>query len=215
MFLGNTLSSGDDAQLMFGGDGRIVLPNGMSLEGQLAIDDFRWFAQGDTADRPNRWAFTMSAMGPLGSRGSWRALYTQVSTYALRTFLPEEDYVNVGVGLGRQFVDGDQLTFTTSWPVRTGWLVTPELTFLRQGAAEITDSFPPDLSGLDGFLSGVVATTGRLAVGVRGQQGHLRVQGSLGVNQTWNADHIEGNTATTVVATVWATLRIGKRGAIR
>ncbi len=145
MFLGNTLSSGDEAQLMFGGDGRIVLNNGVAFEGQVAIDDFRWFAQGDTTDRPNRWAFTMSAMGPLGSKGSWRALYTQVSTYALRTYLPEQDYINIGVGLGRQFVDGDQLTFTTTWPVRTGWVVTPELTFLRQGEAEITDSFPPTL----------------------------------------------------------------------
>jgi hypothetical protein len=35
------------------------------------------------------------------------------------------------------------------------------------------------------------------------------------VNQTWNADHIEGNTATTFVAQVTATLRIGKRGALR
>ncbi|HRZ09640.1 MAG TPA: hypothetical protein P5319_07055 [Gemmatimonadales bacterium] len=215
MFLGNTLSSGDEAQLMFGGDGRIVLNNGISLEGQLAIDDFRWFAQDSAGDRPNRWAFTASVMGPVGSSGSWRALYTQVSTYALRTFAPEQDYINVGVGLGRQFVDGDQLTFTTTWPVRTGWVVTPELTFLRQGAAEITDSFPPDLTGLDGFLSGVVAKTGRLAVGVRGQQGRVRIQGNLGVNQTWNADHIEGNTATTFVAQVMATVRIGKRGALR
>jgi len=215
MFLGNTLSSGDEAQLMFGGDGRIVLNNGIALEGQLAIDDFRWFAQGDTTDRPNRWAFTMSAMGPLGSKGSWRALYTQVSTYAFRTFAPEQDYINVGVGLGRQFVDGDQLTFTTAWPIRQGWVVTPELTFLRQGAAQITDSFPPSLDGLDGFLSGVVAKTARLAVGVRGQQGRVRVQGNLGVNQTWNADHIEGNTATTFVAQVMATVRIGKRGALR
>lgn len=49
----------------------------------------------------------------------------------------------------------------------------------------------------------------------RGELGHLQVRGSLGVNQTWNADHIEGNTATTFVAQVMATLRIGKRGALR
>jgi hypothetical protein len=41
------------------------------------------------------------------------------------------------------------------------------------------------------------------------------VQGSLGVNQNWNADHVEGNTATTVVGQIMATLRIGKRGALR
>jgi hypothetical protein len=213
--LGNTLSGGDEANVMIGGDGRIVLRSGIAFEGQVAIDDYRWFAQGDTAAYPARWAFTLSAMGPLGSTGSWRALYTQVSTYAFRTFAPEQDYMNVGVGLGRQFVDGDQLTFTTAWPVRQGWVVTPELTFLRQGAALITDSFPPSLNGLDGFLSGVVTRTGRIAVGVRGQEGHLRVQGSLGVNQNWNADHVEGNTATTVVGQIMATLRIGKRGALR
>jgi len=214
MFLGNTLSEGDEANLMIGGDGRILLGSGISLEGQVAIDDFRWFPEGNTTDRPNRWAFTGSVMGPLGSRGSWRALYTQVSTYAFRTYRPQQDYVNVGVGLGREFVDGDQLTFTTSWPVRTGWVVTPELTFLRQGEAQITDSFP-DITGKDGFLSGVIAKTGRVAVGVRGQQGRVRVQGNLGVNQTWNADHIEGNTATTFVAQVMATVRIGKQGALR
>jgi len=214
MFLGNTLSSGDEGQLMFGGDGRILLHGGVSFEGQVAIDDFRWFVQGDSADRPNRWAFTLSAMGPLGGRGSWRALYTQVSTYAFRTYRPEEDYINVGVGLGRQFVDGDQLTVTGSWPVREDWVVTPEFTYLRQGAAKITDSFP-DITGLDGFLSGVVARTARVAIGLRGQEGHLRLQGNVGVNQSWNADNIEGNTATTFVAQLWATLRIGKRGALR
>jgi hypothetical protein len=214
-FLGNTLSTGDEANLMFGGDGKILLRNGMSLEGQVAIDDFRWTSLGDSIGRPNRWAFTGSIMGPLGSRGSWRALYTQVSTYAFRTFRPEQNYVNVGVGLGRQFVDGDQVTVTASWPVRTGWIVTPELTVLRQGQATITDPFPASLAGLDGFLSGVLAKTGRLGLGVRGQEGHVRVQGSLGVNRTWNAGHVEGNTDTRVVGQVTATLRIGKRGALR
>jgi hypothetical protein len=186
----------------------------MSLEGQLCIDDFQWFAQDSAGDRPNRWAFTGSVMGPLGPGGSWRALYTQVSTYALRTFRPEENYVNVGVGLGRHFVDGDQVTVTTSWPVHTAWIVTPELTLMRQGEAAITDSFP-DITGKDGFLSGTVATTGRLGLGLRGQQGHLRVQGTLGLHHTWNADHVEGRTASEVVAQVVATLRIGKRGALR
>ena len=213
--LGNTFSAGDESNVMIGGDGKIVFNSGVSLEGQVAIDDFKWFDQGDTASYPSRYAFTLSAMGPLGSRGSWRAFYTQVSTYAFRTSESEQDYLNIGVGLGRQFVDGDQLTFTTAWPIRENWVVTPELTFLRQGAAQITDSFPPSLDGLDGFLSGVVAKTGRLAVGLRGQQGHLRIQGSLGVNQTWNADHIVGNTTTTVVGQLWATLRIGKKGALR
>ena len=136
MLLGNTFGTGDQANLMIGGDGRIVLRNGMALEGQLAIDDWRWFSLGDTSSRPNRWALTGSVMGPVGSRGSWRALYTQVSTYAFRTTRPEEDYVNVGVGLGRQFVDGDQLTVTTTWPLRHAWTVTPEATLLRQGVAD-------------------------------------------------------------------------------
>lgn len=213
MFVGNTLSTGDEAQLMFGGDGQVRLPNGMTLEGQLAIDDWR-FIKGDGDNRPNRWAFTGSAMGPLSGRGSWRALYTQVSTYAFRTTRPEEDYVDVGVGLGRQFVDGDQVTVTTSWPLRTAWIVTPELTLVWQGEAAITDAYP-DITGRDGFLSGTVATTGRLAVGLRGQEGHLRVQGSLGVHRTWNADNVVGRTANTVVGRVVATLRIGRRGALK
>lgn len=215
MFLGNTLSGGDEGNLMFGGDGKILLGNGISLEGQVAIDDYRFFAQGHSTSRPNRWAFAGSVMGPLGSRGSWRALYTQVSTYAFRTTRSAENYVNAGVGLGRQFVDGDQVTFTTSWPLRTAWIVTPELTVLRQGEATITDPFPSDLTGKDGFLSGTVATTGRLAVGLRGQEGPLRVQGSLGLHYTRNADHVVGRAATMVVAQVGATLRIGRWGALR
>lgn len=215
MFLGNTLSSGDEGNLMFGGDGKILLGNGLSLEGQVAIDDYRFFAQGDSTSRPNRWAFTGSVIGPLGSRGSWRALYTQVSSYAFRTTRSAENYVNAGVGLGRQFVDGDQVTVTTSWPWRTAWILTPEVTVLRQGEATITDPFPSDLTGKDGFLSGTVATTGRLAVGLRGQEGHLRVQGSLGVHRTWNADNVVGRTANMVVGRVVATLRIGRRGALR
>ena len=50
---------------------------------------------------------------------------------------------------------------------------------------------------------------------LRGQEGHLRVQGSLGVHRTWNADHLVGRTANTVVGQVVATLRIGRRGALR
>ena len=214
MLLGNTLSIGDEANLMVGGDGKVVLGNGMSLEGQVAIDDWHWFAQSDSSTRPNRWAFTGAMMGPLGSRGGWRVLYTQVSTYAFRTQTPAEYYLNVGVGLGRQFVDGDQLTVTTSWPLRRAWTVTPEATLLRQGAAAITDE-QPAITGKVGFLSGTVATTGRLGLGLRGQEGHLRVLGSLGVHRTWNADHVVGRTATTVVAQLEATLRIGRRGALR
>ena len=137
-----------------------------------------------------------------------------MSTYAFRTYRPEENYVNVGVGLGRQFVDGDQFTVTTTWPLRQAWTVTPEATLMRQGEATITDPFP-DVSGKPGFLSGTVATTGRLGLGLRGQEGHLRVQGSLGVHRTWNADHVVGRTANTVVAQLEATLRIGRRGALR
>ncbi len=194
LFLGNTLSTGDEGNLMFGGDGRIALGNGMSLEGQVAIDDWLFVkSHGSSLGQPNRWALTGSVMGPIFSRGSWRALYTQVSTYAFRTFRPEEDYVNVGVGLGRQFVDGDQFTVTTSWPLRHAWTVTPEATLMRQGEATITDPFP-DIWGKTRFPewhSGHHRSAGARA---RGQEGHLRVLGSLGVNRTWNADHVVGRT---------------------
>ena len=82
---------------------------------------------------------------------------------------------------------------------------------MRQGEATITSPYP-DITGKVSFLSGTVATTERLGIGLRGQEGHLRLLGSLGVNRTWNADHMVGRRATTVVAQLEATLRLGRRG---
>jgi hypothetical protein len=45
-------------------------------------------------------------------------------------------------GLGRNFADQDQVTVQVSMPLGVRWLVTPELTLLRQGEGDLDDPFP-------------------------------------------------------------------------
>ena len=127
---------------MFGLDGQWRASRALTLEGQLALDDLQYENTGGDDRYPSRWAFTLAASGPLGSRLGWRAFYTQASSLAFRTLSPFESFTDAGVGLGRNFADMDQLSALATVPVGTRWLLTPELTVLRQGEGEINDPFP-------------------------------------------------------------------------
>jgi hypothetical protein len=187
----------------------------VTLQTQTAIDDF-WFNKRN--QKQDRWAFTVAAYGPIGARLGWRAWYTQVSSLALRTANPQENFTDQGVGIGRNFSDDDQLSVSVTVPALQRWLLTPELTFQRQGEGKISDPYPlPDANGnqiTPMFLIGTVEKTYRVAVGVAGREGPLELSGNIGLHHVTNDQNQPGVTANRVVARVKATLAWHRSGAL-
>ena len=138
----NQYGLGADGNVLFGFDGRYRIGKGTTIEAQVGLDDLQYENTSGEDRYPNRWAFTVAAFGPVGSRLSWRAFYTQASSLAFRTINPFENFTDDGVGLGRNFADMDRVTVTVSLPVAERWLFMPELTLQRQGEGEINDPFP-------------------------------------------------------------------------
>ena len=103
-------------------------------------------------------------------------------------------------------------------PVGTRWLLTPELTVLRQGEGQITDPFPAtgaEAGDIPQLFIGVVERTYRAAVGVSGRQGPLDLRASAGVHHVVNADHQEGRTVNRFEGRLQATLGLSRGGTLR
>ncbi|HEY9013522.1 MAG TPA: hypothetical protein VIM84_00490, partial [Gemmatimonadales bacterium] len=214
-YLANTIGLGDRSNVMLGLDLHWRAWGRTTLQAQLALDDF-WYDDRD--QNRDRWAFTPAATGPAGSRAAWHAFYTQVSSLALRAFNPAENFTDGGVGIGRNFSDQDQLTLRVTYPVRSEWLVGPELTVLRQGEGEINDPYPPpDANGVrttPALFIGVVERTYRAAIGINGRTGPLELAASAGYHHVVNSDHLEGQSVDRFEGRIQATLGVGWHGVI-
>ena len=188
----------------------------VTFQMQAALDDF-WFNKRNK--KQDRWAFTVAGYGPLGGRLAWRAWYTQVSSLALRTANPQENFTDQGVGIGRNFSDDDQLSASVTIPAVRSWLLTPELTFQRQGEGRIDDPYPgPDANGnqiTPMFLIGTVEHTYRVALGVSGREGPLDLSANAGFHHVTNDQNQPGVTANRFVARIKATLAWRRGGALR
>lgn len=215
-YLANTIGLGDRSNVMLGLDAKWQAFGRTTLLAQLALDDF-WY---DNRQRNrDRWAFTLGAEGPLGREAAWQALYTQVSSLALRAFNPGDNFTDGGVGIGRNFSDQDQLTLRLSLPVRDTWLLAPELTLLRQGEGRINDPYPvPDANGVlstPALFIGIVERTYRVGVGVSGRRGPLDLVANAGFHHVVNSDHQEGRTVDRFEGRIQATFGLSRRGVFR
>ncbi len=203
------------SNVMIGLDATWRVGRRVTLQTQAALDDF-WF--NERHQKQDRWAFTLAAYGPLGPRFAWRAWYTQASSLAFRTGRPEENFTDQYVGIGRNWSDQDQLSGLLTLPVAQTFLVTPELTFQRQGEGRINDPYPPlDANGNQAtpmFLIGTVEYTYRAALGVSGTRGPLSVVGNLGFHHVRNDQHQAGVTANRVVARVRVLLAWRRGGSL-
>jgi hypothetical protein len=161
----------------------------------------------------------LNAMGPMGRVASWQALYTQVSSLALRAFNPADNFTDGGVGIGRNFSDQDQLTLRATLPVRNHWLLAPELTLLRQGEGRIEDPYPvPDANGVlstPALFIGVVERTWRAAVGLVGRAGPLDLSANAGFHHVVNSGHREGVNVDRFETRIQATLGLSRRGTVK
>lgn len=183
---------------------------------QLALDDF-WYENRE--QNRDRWALTVGAQGPLGSSLAWQALYTQVSSLALRAFNPADNFTDGGVGVGRNFSDQDQLTLRATFPLQTHWLLAPELTVLRQGEGRINDPYPPqDSNGVrtaPALFIGVVERTYRAALGISGRTGPLDLAASAGFHHVVNSGHVEGQSVDRFEGRLQATLGVSWEGVLQ
>jgi hypothetical protein len=186
------------------------------LEAQLALDDLQYKNRGGSTRYPDRYAFTLAASGPLGRALSWRALYTQASSLAFRTFTSAQAFLDGGVGIGRTDDDYDQTSLFASIPVASHWLLTPEATLLRQGEGRIADPAPPSNTTEAGdtpqLFIGTVARTYRLALNASGQQGPVALSASGGFHHTVNAGNVAGRTTNRFEGRLFVTLGVGSRG---
>lgn len=209
LFPGAEFGLGDRRNAILGGDATWRPLAALLLQGQAAIDDWSF---DDANQAPKRVAFTLSAGGPLASSLSWRASYTLASSLAFRTFDPLENYVDASpVGIGRRFTDNEQLDLTVNVPVRSRWLVSPQLTYLRQGEGQLDQPFPSqaELPNTPAFIIGTARKTYQFAVGLSGQEGILGITALGGVRHEVNAGNVAGVDRTEAVGRLMVT--IGRR----
>jgi hypothetical protein len=196
---------------MIGGDAQWRPTRGLLLEGQGVIDDWRLHqtnrAAGETP-RPNRWALSLAASGPMGAAMGWRASYTMASSLAFETLNPAENFTDGGVGIGRNFPDNGLFSLALTVPVRGSWLVTPEANVLLQGEGALDRPFPTgaNLTATPEWLIGTVRTTWRVGVGVSGQPGPVGLSAVAGLHHTTNADHQRGKSLDRLEARLSATI---------
>lgn len=216
LLLANQYGLGDEGNVLLGFDATWRVGRRTTLQAQLGLDDIQYQNRGAATRYPDRYAFTLQATGPLKGTVAWRALYTQASSLAFRTFRPTEAFLEQGVGLGRNFADNDQVTLALSAPLRRRWLVTPELTLLRQGEGRLTAPVPDSKTAEAGntpqLFIGTVERTWRAALGVSGSEGPLELSANAGLHYVDNYGNISGRTKTRFVGRIQATLGLSRGG---
>jgi len=184
---------------------------GTTLFGQFMLDDIQVSRNVPSELKPTSYAFTVGAKGRLrGCPAAWTLFYTQVANLTYRN---EDDFqvpLFHGLSTGRNFADYDQATAKLGILTRSGALVEPELTLLRQGEGDPRLPHPlvPDYPTTATILQGVVERTIRLALGGRWQRAQWGVVASGGVHFVHNAGHVTGASATHFVGSVGLTYRV-------
>jgi hypothetical protein len=216
-FLENAYGLGIETNSMLGMDLEWKAGRRLTLQTQLALDDLT-YKDRDAPDRnPDRWALTVMAFGPLGRQLSWRALYSAASSLAFRTFDNQfQDFTDGGTGIGRNFADNDQLTLRVAVPVASRWLLTPELTLLRQGEGDLDDPYPTGIALGDTpqIFIGTVEKTLRAALRIDGSLAHFRLSADAGYHRIMNHNHIDGRTVSRFEGRLMLTAGLAKRGTL-
>jgi hypothetical protein len=210
----------DNRNSILGGDLRWRLGR-VLLEGQAMIDD-RWRNHADPSGtgepaHPGRWGITVVGSGPLGSGALWRVGASAISSLAYRTIDSAQSFLDRGVGIGPHFTDNYTVTASVAVPVAHRFVITPDLTLLRQGEGRIDAPFPAGQQFTDTpeILIGTAATTYRVGTRVVGRIRGFDLAGDLGLNHLTNADNVPGLTRTRVEARIQATFGFSVGGPLR
>jgi len=191
----------------------------VSAFGQLMLDDIQVDRAGASDQKPVSYALTVGARGVIGAAAAaWRVYYTRVTNLTYRN----EDSLQVplyhSLVTGRNFDDYDQLTATLGLLPRSGLLLTPEITYLRQGEGD--PRLPhPDVAAYPTtptIFQGVVERTLRLALaGSYAPSARVGVSFDVGVHRISNFQHASGDTRTRVLGRVSLSYRLQHEGAIQ
>ncbi|MDA1095489.1 MAG: hypothetical protein O3A25_19845 [Acidobacteria bacterium] len=213
MTFGRQFGLGDRRNVMLGADATWRPSRRLLLQVQGAIDDWTF---DETNPYPNRFGFTVLAGGALGRSLSWRASYAMNSSLAYRTANPNENFTDAGVGIGRNFIDNDQVSFGVGLPVLASWLVSPQIQLLRQGEGHLDAPWPgPEVAAtLPVLFIGTRQDTWQATVGVSGQQGRVALSGLGGLGYLRNARHIPGATETRFVGRLQVTVEFRAGGSL-
>lgn len=219
-FLENAYGLGGETNSMLGADLQWKISRAATFQGQFALDDLTYEDRGSPTRNPDRFAFTLMGFGPLIGDLGWRAWYTFASSLAFRTFDDQfQDFIDQGVGIGRNFADNDQIAVEVGIPMSASVLLTPGVTFLRQGEGRITDPYPPPGSLQAGstpqHLIGVVEKTLRLKVRAEGWHGPLRFGMEVGLAHVANEGHVEGVSDEVFTGKVMMTYGFDWQGGLR
>ncbi len=184
--------------------------------GQLMLDDIQVDRAGATDQKPVSYALTLGARGGIGNAATgWRVYYTRVTNLTYRN----EDSLQVPLyhllGTGRNFDDYDQLTGTIALLPRAGLLLTPEVTYLRQGEGDprlphpTVSAYPTTPT----IFQGVVERTLRVAVtGSYAPSARIALGFDAGVHRISNFQHASGDTRTRFLGRVTLTYRFQRVG---
>jgi len=144
--------------------------------------------------------------------------YTRVTNLTYRN----EDSLQVPLyhllGTGRNFDDYDQLTATLGLLPRAGLLLTPEITYLRQGEGDPRLPHPPVSAypTTPTIFQGVVERTLRFAVtGSYAPSTRVGVSFDAGVHRISNFQHATGDTRTRFLGRVSVSYRLERMGAVQ
>jgi len=187
--------------------------------GQLLLDDIQVDRAAATDRKPPSYAVTLGARGAIGAAATgWRVYYTRVTNLTYRN----EDSLQVPLyhllGTGRNFDDYDQLTATLGLLPRAGLLLTPEITYLRQGEGDPRLPHPPVSAypTTPTIFQGVVERTLRLAVtGSYAPSTRVGVSFDAGVHRITNFQHATGDTRTRFLGRVSLSYRLERLGAVQ
>ena len=191
----------------------------VSAFGQLMLDDIQVDRAGATDQKPVSYAVTLGARGAIGAAATaWRLYYTRVTNLTYRN----EDSLQVplyhSLVTGRNFDDYDQLTATLGLLPRAGLLLTPEISYLRQGEGD--PRLPhPDVSAYPTtptIFQGIVERTLRFAVaGSYAPSARVGLSFDAGVHRISNFQHVSGDTRTRVLGRVSLSYRLERAGPVQ
>jgi hypothetical protein len=183
----------------------------LTVFAQVMLDDIQIDRKTPADVKPSSYGLTVGAKGGLGfSSLSWTAFYTRVTNLTYRN----EDNLQVPLyhflGTGRNFDDYDQATLAATLLPHAGLLLTPELTYLRQGEGDPREPHPPVAAypTTATIFQGVVERTLRGALSGSYAPGErLGVTFGAGVHHVTNFQHVAGATRTAFVGSVGAAYR--------
>jgi len=179
----------DNAFIAF--DGEWVPAPGLSVWGELLVDDFQYRTQ---FDRPNKLAWTVGTETAWRSGGFANAEYTRVARYVYSQRRSCNYYLHDGRIIGSPLgPDADRVTLGGGWAGLWPLAARATVSHTRKGEGTVYEGWPDSAASGGEFPSGTIEYTTRASIRLSGYPaGPLELHG--GFSRSWlrNAGHVSG-----------------------